>query len=313
MPTLIRGMSVFSVGVVLLGLLEFSDRPSQEFDFSTHNVPLNQILSGGPSKDGIPAILKPKFIKAAEATFLDEQDRILGLVEGEKAKAYPIKILNWHEIVNDSFAGKPVVVTYCPLCGTGIGFYPVVNKQKLTFGVSGLLYQSDMVMYDYQSESLWSQISMEAIAGPMTGSTLPHIFLDHTTWGEWQRVHPNTLVLSTKTGVVRDYQRDPYLGYAQRADLMFPVKHRDSGLPTKEWILGLKVGETFKAYPFSELKNAENPVHDLINGQHVKIRFNAQAQSASAFDTGGKPLPAVMAFWFAWYAFHPATEVYTAP
>jgi hypothetical protein len=305
-----RRVSVVGLGVLLLGLLGFSGQPSQEFDFSKHSVPLDQILSGGPPKDGIPAILKPVFVKATEAGFLSDQDRILGLVEGSEAKAYPIKILNWHEIVNDTLAGKPVLVTYCPLCGTGIGFHPIVNGRPLTFGVSGLLYQSDMVMYDHQSESLWSQISMESIAGPMTGATLKHIFLEHTTWGEWRRAHPATLVLSTKTGFSRNYQRDPYLGYAQQADLMFPTAKTDSRFHPKEWILGLEVGGSFKAYPFSELKKVKGPVHDHIDGQQVQIRFNAKANSASATDAAGKPLPSVMAFWFAWYAFHPETKVF---
>lgn len=307
-----RSLSVASVGLVMLVSLGFTARPSADFDFSKHSVPLEHILSGGPPKDGIPAILKPVFVRAAEAGFLNEADRVLGFVDGGEAKAYPLKILNWHEIVNDTLAGKPVVVTYCPLCGTGIGFRPIVQGRSLTFGVSGLLYQSDMVMYDHQTESLWSQISMEAIAGPMTGAKLTHIFLEHTTWGEWRRAHPATLVLSTKTGFFRDYTRDPYLGYAQRADLMFPVQKRDSRFHPKEWILGLTVAGTSKAYPFSELKKLNEPVHDRINGQEVRIIFNPEAQSASALDATGKPLPTVMAFWFAWYAFHPETEVFTA-
>lgn len=304
-------MFVLSLAFLFLGLVGFAGGPSEDFDFSKHNVPLDQILSGGPPKDGIPAILAPVFIKAAQAGFLDEQDRILGLVEGGEAKAYPIKILNWHEIVNDTLAGKPVLVTYCPLCGTGIGFRPLINGHRMTFGVSGLLYQSDMVMYDHQSESLWSQISMEAIAGSMTGTKLPHIFLEHTTWGEWRRAHPATLVLSTKTGFSRDYTRDPYSGYAQRADLMFPIKQTDVRFHPKEWVLGLTVGGIAKAYPFSELRKAKSPLHDEVNGQRITIQFHANAQSASAVDASGKPLPTVMAFWFAWYAFHPETKVFT--
>ncbi len=308
-----RRPSILSLACIFLGLVGFSGGPSEDFDFSKHSVPLNQILSGGPPKDGIPALLKPIFIKAAQAGFLNEQDRILGLVDGGEAKAYPVKILNWHEIVNDTLAGKPVVVTYCPLCGTGIGFRPVVNGRSLTFGVSGLLYQSDMVMYDHQSQSLWSQISMKAIAGPMTGAKLTHIFLEHTTWGEWRRAHPHSEVLSTKTGFVRDYNRDPYLGYAQRRDLMFPIEHTDSRFHPKEWVLGLEVNDKFKAYPFSEMKKVKGLVHDQLDGQPVKIRLNVEAKSAVAMDDTGKPLPSVMAFWFAWHTFHPETEVYTAP
>jgi len=307
-----RSMSVLGLVFLFLGLVGFSGGRTEDFDFSNHSVPLDQILSGGPPKDGIPAILKPVFITAVEAGFLNEQDRILGLVEGGEAKAYPIKILNWHEIVNDTLAGKPVLVTYCPLCGTGIGFRPLINGRRMTFGVSGLLYQSDMMMYDHQSESLWSQISMKAIAGPMTGAKLTHIFLEHTTWGEWRRAHPNTKVLSTKTGFSRDYQRDPYLGYAQRADLMFPIKQTDSRFHPKEWVLGLEVGGMFKAYPFSELKKVKGLVHDQIDGQRVQIKFNTEAHSASATDATGKPLPSVMAFWFAWYTFHPESEIFMA-
>lgn len=309
---LTRVLAILGLGFLTLGLAGFSGQPSADFDFSKHSVPLDQILSGGPPKDGIPAIIKPDFVPAPEAVFLDEQDRVLGLVDDGEAKAYPIKILNWHEIVNDTLAGKPVVVTYCPLCGTGIGFHPVVNGRSLTFGVSGLLYQSDMVMYDHQTESLWSQISMDAIAGPMTGAKLTQIFLEHTTWGEWRKAHSTTLVLSTKTGYSRDYLRDPYLGYAQRAELMFPVQWKDSRFHPKEWILGVTVGGIAKAYPFSELKKAKSPLHDEVSGQRITIQFQADAQSASAVDASGKPLPTVMAFWFAWYAFHPETEVFTA-
>ena len=306
------GVCVVGVGMCLLGLFGFSGKPTGEFDFSQHSVPLDEILSGGPPKDGIPAILNPVFVEAQEATFLNEGDRILGFVEGSEAKAYPIKILNWHEIVNDTLGGKPLVVTYCPLCGTGIGFHPIVNGRSLTFGVSGLLYQSDLVMYDHQTESLWSQISMEAIAGSMTGSRLTHVFLEHTSWGEWRRTHPHTLVLSDKTGYLRDYNRDPYLGYAQRADLMFPTQHTDSRFHPKEWVLGLEIEGSFKAYPFSELQKVDGPLTDQVKGRKVRIEFNNLEKSASAREASGKPLPSVMAFWFAWYAFHPDTDIFRA-
>ena len=134
------------------------------FDTSRHSIPVDDIYDGGPGKDGIPAILHPKFISAEEAdqTFLKKSDRILGIVQNGQAKAYPIKILNWHEIVNDRIGGASIVVTYCPLCGTGMVFDTKVNGRELTFGVSGLLYQSDMLLYDHQTESLWSQIKSEA-------------------------------------------------------------------------------------------------------------------------------------------------------
>ncbi len=286
---------------------------SHSFDLSTHSIPLNQIVPGGPGKDGIPALLNPLFVRAKDAEFLTEEDRILGLARGAEAKAYPIKILNWHEIVNDRIEGKPVVVTYCPLCGTGIGFNPVVQGKPYTFGVSGLLYQSDLLMYDHQTDSLWSQLAMEAVAGPSTGTKLTPVFLEHTTWGEWRVEHPRTLVLSTNTGHFRNYSRDPYLGYPQRTDLMFDVAHSDPDYHPKEWIVGIEVNGAFKAYPFSELQKVRTPLTDPVNGQVLRIHFNPTAQSASITDGAGKPLPSVMAFWFAWYTFHPETEVFKAP
>ncbi|MBI4400724.1 MAG: DUF3179 domain-containing protein [Nitrospirae bacterium] len=289
-----------------------AERSSGNFDLSKHNVPLDQIVSGGPGKDGIPAILKPVFIPASEATFLTVEDRILGLSQGREAKAYPIKILNWHEIVNDTIGGRPIVVTYCPLCGSGIAFDATVQGRPYTFGVSGLLYQSDLLMYDHQTESLWSQIATKAVAGPLTGAKLTPRFLVQTTWSEWKAEHPTTLVLSTKTGYFRDYNRDPYLGYAQRPDLMFATTHADQRYHPKEWVLGVEVNGVFKAYPFSELKKLKGLLSDQVNGQKVRIHFNPRAQSASVTDTDGKPMPSMMAFWFAWYAFHPDTQVFNA-
>ncbi len=303
---------IVGAGIIAGVSLGFSGRSSGDFDLSKHNVPLDQIVSGGPGKDGIPAILKPVFVPAHEAGFLKVEDRILGLKQGGDAKAYPIKILNWHEIVNDTISGKPVVVTYCPLCGTGIGFEASVQGRPHTFGVSGLLYQSDLLMYDHQTQSLWSQISMEAVAGPQTGAKLKPIFLAHTTWEEWQAEHPTTLVLSTKTGSFRDYDRDPYLGYAQSAELMFDTKHFDPRYHPKEWVLGVEVKGAFKAYPFAELKKVKGPFIDRINGQKVRIHFNPRALSASVTDADGRPMPSVTAFWFAWYAFHPDTQVFQA-
>ena len=281
------------------------------FNLSQHSVPIEDILPGGPSRDGIPAIIKPNFVTVDEATFLRDNDRVLGIIGKMEEKAYPIKILNWHEIVNDTVEGSPTVITYCPLCGTGIGFAGIVHGQTATFGVSGLLYQNDLLMYDHQTESLWSQIAMEAVAGPLTGEKLQHRFLEHTTWGEWRNAHPQTLVLSINTGYRREYNIDPYLGYAERPDLMFPTSPVDPRYHAKEWVLGVQIKETYKAYPFSELRKVSGPVHDKVNGQALTIRFNRRTQSATALDDRGTPLLSFMAYWFAWTAFHPNTSVFS--
>ncbi|MBX9657496.1 MAG: DUF3179 domain-containing protein [Nitrospiraceae bacterium] len=307
-----RLLFLVGIGAVLIyaAWLGFGKPPTTSFDLTKHSVPLDQIVDGGPGKDGIPALLTPRFVSAAEATFLQDTDRVLGLTQGAEAKAYPIKILNWHEIVNDVVGGKPVVVTYCPLCGTGIAFDAEGQGNRRTFGVSGLLYQSDLLMYDHQTESLWSQVGMHAVAGPMTGTTLAPIFLEHTTWSEWRTAHPSTLVLSTTTGSFRHYDRDPYSGYAEERELYFDTLHFDPRYHPKEWVVGVEINGIAKAYPISELKNVHPPVSDQVGGRSITIQFNERSRSAVVFDADGTLLPSLMAFWFAWYAFHPDTQVF---
>ncbi len=281
------------------------------FDFSEHSIPLDDILSGGPPKDGIPALLKPKFIPVVKAgKQLSEKDRVLGIAISGEAKAYPFKILNWHEIVNDRIGGRQVVVTFCPLCGTGMLFDANIKGESLTFGVSGLLYQSDMLLYDHKTESLWSQIKGEAVTGPLTGAKLKLLSSTQTTWGKWKQAHPNSLVLSEDTGYSRDYDRDPYEDYTTSTRLMFGVKNRNRDYHPKEQVIGIELNGSVKAYPFSELAKAKTPVEDDLAGTPVKVFFDKKSRTATIQDSKGEELPSVVGFWFAWYAFHPDTKVF---
>ncbi len=268
-----RWMLFVCVGTVLIlaAWLGLGKTPATSFDLRKHSVPLDQIVDGGPGKDGIPAILTPRFVSAGEATFLQDTDRVLGLTLGAEAKAYPIKILNWHEIVNDTAGGTAVVVTYCPLCGTGIAFEATLQERRHTFGVSGLLYQSDLLMYDHQTESLWSQIGMHAVAGPLTGQRLTPIFLEHTTWAEWRAAHPSTLVLSTKTGSFRSYDRAPYAGYAENRELFFDTTHFDPRYHPKEWVVGIELKGVTKAYAFTEIKKIRSPIIGLMPADRALV------------------------------------------
>ena len=280
------------------------------FQVEPHAIPLDEILSGGPPRDGIPALMAPQFLPADEVDFLSPQDRVLGIQGTHQAKAYPIAILNWHEIVNDSLEGTPVMITYCPLCGTGMGFLRKVGNRLLTFGVSGLLYQNDVLMYDHQTESLWSQIAMQAVTGPSLGQHLEPIFLEHTTWSAWQKRHPQTLVLSRQTGFTRDYSRDPYQHYALTDRILFPTARQDNRLAPKEWILGVEVKGQFKAYPFSVLEEMGQAFSDSFHARDFVVCWDSQARSAKIVDQHGDPLPTLTAYWFAWYAFHPDTTIF---
>jgi hypothetical protein len=281
------------------------------FDLDESLVAEDQIKRGGPPRDGIPSIDRPKFISADAVDYLKPGDRILGLVINNEARAYPIAILNWHEIVNDQFDGQTVVISYCPLCGTGMAFKPELPVKE--FGVSGLLYNSDVLLYDRETESLWSQIMAKAISGPLKGRELKSLPLSHTSWSDWKNKHPDSLVLSTNTGYTRDYSKSPYAGYEESKQIFFPVSASDQRFHNKAWVLGVKIDETYKAYPFSELAKTPLPVRDTISGKHIEITFDRENRSAKARDDQGREMPTITAYWFAWYAFHPETTVFQAP
>lgn len=280
------------------------------FDLSKSLVPVDQIFSGGPPRDGIPALTDPRFERARGADWMRSGDRILALERDGVAKAYPLRILNWHEVVNDVIGDDPVVVTYCPLCGTGMAFDAVVDRRHLEFGVSGLLYNSDVLMYDRRSESLWSQIQRQAVTGPMRGRRLELLPLVHTTWGLWREEHPDGLVLSRRTGHDRDYDGDPYLTYARSSGTMFPVSHEDGRLPEKAMVLGITRGNAAVAFPLESLEARPRPVRARVGDGELFVYWFADSWTAFATTLDGEKVPATLAYWFAWSAFHPETAVW---
>jgi len=296
----------------LLATLPLQARDLNGFQLDDASVPPAEIQHGGPPRDGIPALNKPKFITEGEVDFLKPKDRVLGVLVDGIARAYPVSILNWHEIVNDQIGGTPVLVTFCPLCGTGMSFSPVIDGQTLTFGVSGLLYNSDVLLYDKQSESLWSQILATSVNGPSKGRKLKTINTWNTTWQDWRARHPNTEVLSTDTGFTRDYLRNPYAGYEDSDQLLFDVRQSATDFHPKELVLALSDGDKHKAWPFSELRKAATTVKDTLNGKAVLVSYDELSNSARAYDENGQELTGLIAFWFAWHAFHPETEVFRA-
>jgi len=283
------------------------------FDLSNSLVPEREIFHGGPSKDAIPAIDVPKFVSAQQAHWLQPEHRVLGIESAGLARAYPVSILNWHEIINDGSGRDGLVITYCPLCGSGVAFSSTVLGRKLNFGVSGLLYNSDVLLYDRETDSLWSQLMRKAISGPMRGMQLKMLPLEHTSWKRWRSMHPDTLVLSTDTGYLRDYQADPYAGYAQDKELYFPIANLDPRYHPKQQTLGLEIDGRFKAYPFVELDKAGGRVSDSLAGQALTVSYDRESRSAWVKDGSGRTLATVTTFWFAWMAFHPESKVFTAP
>ena len=282
------------------------------FDLKNSLIPHQQILRGGPPRDGIPSLDSPKFLTSKESNFLHAEDRILGIVIDQQARAYPIKILNWHELVNDQIGGQSFMITYCPLCGSGVAFSSQVKGEKLVFGVSGLLYNSDVLLYDRSTDSLWSQILRKGVSGKFSGVQLKQLPLAHTTWKAWKKKYPDTRVLSTQTGFSRNYNSNPYQGYEKSRQLYFNVNQKAPELyHPKEQVIGIEINDVFKAYPFVELnKSDQSIIHDVIGNQKISVHWDQSNQSGTVLDAKGIEIPTIQLFWFAWYAFHPETLIF---
>ncbi len=282
-----------------------------DFDTSVSIIPVDEIFAGGPPKDGIPAISDPKFLVASKAAFLSPEDRVIGVAMGDEARAYPLRILNYHEIVNDQIGEIPLAVTYCPLCDSSVVFDRRTPLGELEFGVSGLLYNSNVLMYNRgaKSESLWSQLKTMGVTGPGAEETIKTLPLEVTSWQDWSTRYPKTKVLSDQTGHARDYSMTPYAHYFVSTELMFPVDNTDDRLPLKTPVLALWTDQAAKAYPIPDFP--EEHLEDTIAGKHVSLQYNAESNSLRVTEADSD-VQWMYTFWFAWAAFRPDTEIFTA-
>jgi hypothetical protein len=259
---------------------------AQEFktDFSIHSVPYKDILSGGPPKDGIPALDDPRFVSISEADeWLNPVEPVILVENGDAAKAYPIQILIWHEIVNDSVGGEPVVVTFCPLCNTAIAFRRTFDGSVLDFGTTGRLRFSNLIMYDRQSENWWQQATGEAIAGEATGLRLDFYPANIISWQDFKDSFSEGSVLSRETGYPRNYGRNPYSGYddVNRPPFLYKGPETPGQLPPVARVLTLELNGETVAYPYSRLAEL-GAVNDTAGGESVAVFW--QSGTASPLD-----------------------------
>jgi hypothetical protein len=294
----------------LLSATSSSTAGPNGFVLEPSSVPAQEILPGGPPRDGIPALLAPNVVAAPQADWGPDQPVIGVSVNGE-ARAYPIALLVWHELVNDTLGGSAILVSYCPLCGTAMVFDRELGERPSTFGVSGLLYRSDLLLYDRETESLWSQILGAAVTGPLVGTRLELVRAEQTRWGDWRERHPSTTVLSRETGHRRDYDRSPYGDYATSSELYFRASF-DPRYHPKTPTLGMRTRSgAARAYPASELARVGGAVDESFEGMSVSVRYDPKEQ---VFHFRAPPeIEVIEGFWFAWSAFHPETTVFVAP
>jgi len=307
--------SLILFGILILTALPGFTRPgNDEIKIDSQGrkylVDPAKILSGGPPQDGIPSIDDPRFVSLDEADrWIQDNELVLAIdYKGEK-RVYPLQILVWHEIVNDTVAGDPLLITYCPLCGSGIAYRRTIDGKAVEFGTTGKLYNSNLVMYDRKTETWWTQIDGLAIVGELTGRELEEISIDTVSWEEWKAAHPDSQVLSQETGFSRPYGRDPYGSYYVDSYIMFPVENSDERIHPKTVIFGIEVNGIYKAYKESDLKD-EGSFEDTVAG--VKIRAARDKAGIVTFTDldAGMEIVKERDFWFAWYAFHPDTLLY---
>ncbi|PDV99371.1 DUF3179 domain-containing protein [Candidatus Chloroploca asiatica] len=269
-------------------------------DFSRHTVPYDEILSGGPPKDGIPAIDTPQFVSVAEAdAWLAPQEPVVLVALGEDVRAYPLQVLMWHEIVNDTVGEQPVAVTFCPLCNTAIAFDRRVGEQVLDFGTTGRLRYSNLIMYDRQTESWWQQATGEAIAGTFAGSRLSFVPATIIAWEEFLTIYPEGRVLSRETGFSRNYGRNPYAGYddVNRPPFLYDGPTTPDILPATARVLTVELAGEAVAYPY-EVLSVARAVNDTVGNEPIVVLW--QAGTASALDAdsvaGGRDVGTAAAY-----------------
>jgi len=270
------------------------------------DVPFDSIMQACPARDCIPSIDQPAFIPADSVDYLQDDDLLLVLTHNNITRAYPTRILDRHEIVNDMFGSEPVAVTYCPLCGSGLAFDRRHAGQVLEFGVSSMLHNSDLIMYDRQTESLWQQITGGSFAGKSRGNQLKSLPLAVVEWKTWSQQNPGAEVLTVANIKTDRYMKDAYGDYAESDRLYMPVSATDARLHPKRVIYAMEIGEQAFAIDSEWLAKQGKWLNDF-NDQALVVTYRSDGHVSASLD--GNPVTITRMFWFAWYSFHPQTAL----
>ena len=306
----------------------------------------SQVFEGGPGKDGIPSIDNPKFIEISKAKFLEDDDLVILINDGDMVRIYPHMILDWHEIVNDGMGDKKFALTYCPLTGTGIAWNRMIGEKETTFGVSGLLYNTNLMPYDRSTNSTWSQQRLDCVNGELIGTKSETFLAVETSFKTARDAFPDAMVLSTETRFNRTYGFYPYGDYRSNHDmLLFPISTEDKRLPQKERALGVLVDGKNKVYTFGSQQDGIEMIRDSLRSKEIVVVRSVENNFIVAFEDPGIELklvtgqfPAILkdhddnlynllgmclnrpeksltaptqfiGYWFSWGTFYPGIEI----
>jgi len=278
-------------------------------------VPVEHLVRAAPAKDSINSIDSPIMIGAASVDFMQPEDELISITIDGMTHAFPLRILVWHEVVNTKIAEQPVVLTYSALTGSAVAFEPGTNSrgEPRSFGVSGVLYNSGLLFYDRETESLWSQLKMMGVSKDFVEEPLVQVPSRRMTWEAWQDAYPAGLVLSVDTGFDNDYLGEwPYGDYAEQKETIFPfdISADRNEFTTKERMIGMVEGWATRAWPLEELKK-RGQLFDAIGARPIQVAYNESTGDVLVTDiTNGEALPHVSVYWFAWQAFYPDSSVW---
>lgn len=278
------------------------------FALGDARVPADEIVEGGPPRDGIKSVDAPSFVSHEESETVEGRTPVHGLVVGDAARVYPEHVMEYHQIVNDAAGGRPIVATYDPLTGVPAAYGREVEGRTLTFGVSGLLYNHSFLLYDRETESLWVQFTGEAIAGPLAGERLPELRMRRETLDIWLARHPHSRVLERPFPDKIDYRVSQYETYWVQDEILFPVKAKSERFHAKELVLGVTKGDEARAYLGSLATKGGGEVVDTFQGSPVRFVYDTDL-GVFSWEIP-EDLRVREGYWFAWKAFHPDTEVW---
>ncbi len=284
------------------------------FSLAGLRVPRAEVVAGGPPRDGIRSVDAPSFVAVSEAPWVAPHNPVLGLAieDGGVSEAVvaPIHLIERHQIVNAVVGGAPVAITYDPLLAAPRAYRRTQGDRVLTFGVSGLIYNHGFLMYDRETESLWSQFTGEAIAGPLAGERLASLPIHQQTLAMWLEREPEAKVLVRPMPEKIDYRHSPFDDYMLRDDTIFPVHAEDRAFHLKELVLGVRVGDRTRAYLGSRATAAGGAIEDAFEGRPIRLLYDTNT-AVWAYDVPDD-VRVEESYWLGWKAFHPDTDVWRA-
>lgn len=349
MKTIFKYISLIGITVILNFC---ADEPLTQTpkDSTEWLVPKDEVFDGGPGRDGIPALDKLNFNTVDNTNYLQNSNLVIAIKMNNEVRVYPHAILDWHEIINDEIGANKFAITYCPLTGSGIGWNRIIDGDETTFGVSGLLYNTNLIPYDRKTGSNWSQMKLQCINGTLISQSVKVVPIIETSWSTLKSSYPNAKVVSENTGYSRNYEQYPYGDYrTNNSSLLFPVSNKDERVPAKNRVLGVFDGDKTKAYQILDFASPGNLVIDKFNtktvlvygniGKNIIVAFDVSNLSSSLtfttlasdlpwiikdsnnnkYDLFGhsqngnlqlQPIKSYIAYWFAWAAFYQNTLLY---